>query len=126
MNAEVTIYGQCEPPRDVEAYIHRSGRTGRAGEMLMFEFLSLRSLEFMDIVTYICLLLLGHSGNTGIAVMLYDPKKSNISKIERESGVKFEHLSAPQPADVAKAAGKEAAEAIAEISDRYVFRLCFL
>lgn len=22
---------QCEPPRDVEAYIHRSGRTGRAG-----------------------------------------------------------------------------------------------
>ena len=22
---------QCEPPRDVEDYIHRSGRTGRAG-----------------------------------------------------------------------------------------------
>lgn len=22
---------QCEPPRDVESYIHRSGRTGRAG-----------------------------------------------------------------------------------------------
>lgn len=58
--------------------------------------------------------------------MLYDPKKSNISKIERESGVKFEHLPAPQSADVAKAAGKEAAEAVAEISDRYVFRLCFL
>lgn len=34
------IYGvlpmlQCEPPRDVEAYIHRSGRTGRAGEFLL-------------------------------------------------------------------------------------------
>uniref|UniRef100_A0A3Q7FDI9 RNA helicase n=2 Tax=Solanum lycopersicum TaxID=4081 RepID=A0A3Q7FDI9_SOLLC len=85
----VQLIIQCEPPRDVEAYIHRSGRTGRAG-------------------------------NTGIAVMLYDPKKSNISKIERESGVKFEHLSAPQPADVAKAAGKEAAEAIAEISDSVI------
>lgn len=23
---------QCEPPRDVEDYIHRSGRTGRAGK----------------------------------------------------------------------------------------------
>ncbi|KAK4734406.1 hypothetical protein R3W88_008667 [Solanum pinnatisectum] len=85
----VQLIVQCEPPRDVEAYIHRSGRTGRAG-------------------------------NTGVAVMLYDPKKSNISKIERESGVKFEHLSAPQPADVAKAAGKEAAEAIGEISDSVI------
>ncbi|KAK6794349.1 hypothetical protein RDI58_007802 [Solanum bulbocastanum] len=85
----VQLIVQCEPPRDVEAYIHRSGRTGRAG-------------------------------NTGVAVMLYDPKKSNISKIERESGVKFEHLAAPQPADVAKAAGKEAAEAIAEISDSVI------
>ncbi|KAG6716767.1 hypothetical protein I3842_04G064400 [Carya illinoinensis] len=62
---DVQLIIQCEPPRDVEAYIHRSGRTGRAG-------------------------------NTGVAVMLYDPRKSNISKIERESGVKFEHISAPQ------------------------------
>ena len=51
--------------------------------------------------------------------MLYDSRKSNISKIERESGVKFEHISAPQPADVAKAAGNEAAEAINQISERY-------
>ncbi|XP_055827994.1 DEAD-box ATP-dependent RNA helicase 7-like [Solanum dulcamara] len=85
----VQLIIQCEPPRDVEAYIHRSGRTGRAG-------------------------------NTGVAVMLYDPKKSNISKIERESGVKFEHLPVPQSADVAKAAGKEAAEAVAEISDSVI------
>lgn len=27
-------FSQCEPPRDVEAYIHRSGRTGRAGNKL--------------------------------------------------------------------------------------------
>ncbi|EXC20882.1 DEAD-box ATP-dependent RNA helicase 7 [Morus notabilis] len=80
---------QCEPPRDVEAYIHRSGRTGRAG-------------------------------NTGVAVMLFDPRKSNISRIERESGVKFEHLSAPQPADVAKAAGVEAVETINQISDSVI------
>ncbi|CAI9774995.1 unnamed protein product [Fraxinus pennsylvanica] len=86
---DVQLIIQCEPPRDVEAYIHRSGRTGRAGK-------------------------------TGVAVMLYDPRKSNFSRIERESGVKFEHISAPQPADIAKAASAEAAGKIKEISDSVI------
>ncbi|XP_074319623.1 DEAD-box ATP-dependent RNA helicase 7-like [Silene latifolia] len=86
---DVQLIIQCEPPRDVEAYIHRSGRTGRAG-------------------------------NTGVAVLLFDPKKSGVNKIERESGVKFEHLPAPQPADVAQAAGVEAATSILQISDSVI------
>ncbi|EEF51492.1 DEAD-box ATP-dependent RNA helicase 7 [Ricinus communis] len=86
---DVQLIIQCEPPRDVEAYIHRSGRTGRAG-------------------------------NTGVAVMLYDPRRSNISKIERESGVKFEHITAPQPADIAQAVGAVAAEKITQVSDSIV------
>ena len=86
---DVQLIIQCEPPRDVEAYIHRSGRTGRAG-------------------------------NSGVAVMLYDPRKSNVSRIERESGVKFEHISAPQPAEIAKAAGGEAAETIIQVSDSVI------
>ncbi|KAE9620994.1 hypothetical protein Lal_00019877 [Lupinus albus] len=86
---DVQLIIQCEPPRDVEAYIHRSGRTGRAG-------------------------------NTGVAVMLYDPRKSSVSRIERESGVKFEHISAPQPDDIAKAVGGEAAEMILQVSDSVV------
>ncbi|KDP22369.1 hypothetical protein JCGZ_26200 [Jatropha curcas] len=86
---DVQLIIQCEPPRDVEAYIHRSGRTGRAG-------------------------------NTGVAVMLYDPRRSNISKIQRESGVKFEHITAPQAADIAKAVGVEAAEKITQVSDSVV------
>ncbi|GFY84269.1 DEAD box RNA helicase [Actinidia rufa] len=86
---DVQLIIQCEPPRDVEAYIHRSGRTGRAG-------------------------------NTGVAVMLYDPRRSNISRIERESGVKFEHIAAPQPADIAEAAGSEAAETITQVSDSVI------
>ncbi|XP_028756428.1 DEAD-box ATP-dependent RNA helicase 7-like [Neltuma alba] len=86
---DVQLIIQCEPPRDVEAYIHRSGRTGRAG-------------------------------NTGVAVMLYDPRRSNISKIERESGVKFEHISAPQPVDIAKAVGGDAAKMINQVSDSVI------
>ena len=53
--------------------------------------------------------------------MLYDPRKSSVSRIERESGVKFEHISAPQAADIAKAAGGEIAESIIQVSDRYAF-----
>nr|KAJ0194113.1 hypothetical protein LSAT_V11C800452620 [Lactuca sativa] len=70
--AEITILPlQCEPLRDVEDYIHRSGRTRRAG-------------------------------NSGVAITLYKPRNSNISKLEREVGVKFEHISAPQPAILLK------------------------
>ncbi|KAL9237254.1 hypothetical protein vseg_011827 [Gypsophila vaccaria] len=86
---DVQLIIQCEPPRDVEAYIHRSGRTGRAG-------------------------------NTGVAVMLYDPKKGSVSRIEREIGVKFEHLSAPQPADAARAAGMDTAASILKICDSVI------
>ncbi|KAK6936361.1 GUCT protein [Dillenia turbinata] len=86
---DVQLVIQCEPPREVEAYIHRSGRTGRAG-------------------------------NNGVAVLLYDPRRHNVSRLERESGVKFENVSAPQPADVAKAVGVEAAEAVTQVSDSVV------
>lgn len=86
---DVQLIIQCEPPRDVEDYIHRSGRTGRAG-------------------------------NSGVAITLYEPRRSNISKLEREAGVKFEHISAPQPADIAKAAGGDAAEAIIQVADSVI------
>ncbi|XP_076931574.1 DEAD-box ATP-dependent RNA helicase 7-like [Bidens hawaiensis] len=86
---DVQLIIQCEPPRDVEDYIHRSGRTGRAGK-------------------------------TGVAITLYEPRKANISKLEREAGVKFEHISAPQPADIAKAAGGDAAEAIIQVNDSVI------
>ncbi|AQK40691.1 DEAD-box ATP-dependent RNA helicase 7 [Zea mays] len=58
------------------------------------------------------------NSNTGVAVMLYEPRyKHNVSRLERESRVKFEHISVPQPTDVAQSAGSEAADAIASVSD---------
>ena len=51
--------------------------------------------------------------------MLYEPRfKHSVNRLERESGVKFEHISAPQPTDVAQSAGTAAADAIASVSDR--------
>ncbi|RWW36100.1 hypothetical protein BHE74_00058901 [Ensete ventricosum] len=62
------------------------------------------------------------SGNTGVAILLYEPKQSfSIFRIERESGVKFEHISAPQPTDIAESAGSEAVDAISNVSDRLAF-----
>ena len=72
------------------------------------------------VINFFMILVLNFLGNTGVAVMLYDPRRSNISKIERESGVKFEHISAPQPADIAKAVGEEAAKMISQVSEWYV------
>ncbi|KMZ71158.1 DEAD-box ATP-dependent RNA helicase 7 [Zostera marina] len=89
---DVQLIIQCEPPRNVESYIHRSGRTGRAG-------------------------------NSGVAVLLYNPNKKDkfaISKIERESGFKFEYISVPQFRDIVESVGTQAAEGIASVSDRMI------
>ena len=93
------------------------GLVGQRGHCWIFFLL------ILDIA--VLLILREISGNTGVAVLLYEPKYSqSIFRIERESGVKFEHISAPQPADVAESAGSEAADAISNVSDR--FCSCFM
>ncbi|GJS63745.1 hypothetical protein Tco_0678309 [Tanacetum coccineum] len=47
-------------------------------------------------------------------------RKANISKLEREVGVKFEHVLAPQPSDIVRAAGLDTAEATLRVSDSVI------
>ena len=81
----VDLVVQCEPPKDPETYIHRSGRTGRAG-------------------------------GSGVSVTLVDRRKEGlIPLIERRAGFTFERVGAPQPADMAAAAGERAVAALAKV-----------
>jgi superfamily II DNA/RNA helicase len=86
---DVQVVIQCEPPRDAETYIHRSGRTGRAGNTGISVMLYDRKKEYM------------------------------IPQIERKAGFKFERIAPPQPADIAKASAETATGGVLEVADRY-------
>ncbi|CAM6111180.1 unnamed protein product [Calypogeia fissa] len=87
---DVQLVVQCEPPRDAETYIHRSGRTGRAGKLGISVMLFDRKKEWM------------------------------IPQIERKAGFKFERINAPQPADIAKASSSTALDTIRTVSDSVI------
>jgi len=83
---EVDLVIQCEPPRDVEAYIHRSGRTGRAGRQGS------------------CVLFFSSS------------QAWLIRNIEKNAGIKFQRMGTPQPEDVVRSASLKAAEKLANVN----------
>ena len=73
-NVDLVI--QVEPPNEVETYIHRSGRTARAGrEGTCITFYDKRN-QYM------------------------------INLIERQAGIKFRMIGVPQPEDVIRASSK--------------------
>lgn len=77
---------QMKPPGDVETYIHRSGRTGRAGR------------------SGVCCL------------MYMDRMVSRVRQIERTAGIKFERIGAPQPHDMYHVAAEKAVEKILDVA----------
>ena len=87
---DVQLVIQCEPPRDAETYIHRSGRTGRAGNTGISVVFYDRKKEYM------------------------------IPQIERKAGFKFERIVAPQPADIIKANGNTTTDGILAVGDSVV------
>jgi ATP-dependent RNA helicase DDX21 len=84
-NVELVI--QVEPPKDPETYIHRSGRTGRAGSTGI-------SITLVD-----------------------RRKEGLIPYIQKKAGLTFERIGAPQPADIAEIAAQRAVESLSDVSE---------
>lgn len=68
---------QLKPPLEAEAYIHRSGRTGRAGR------------------------------KGTCMVLYSQRQRDRIRALEQETGIKFERIGAPQPSDLYRAAAAD-------------------
>jgi ATP-dependent RNA helicase DDX21 len=80
---------QLKPALESETYVHRSGRTGRAGKH-------------------------------GTSLTLYAQRqRDRLRFLERETGIKFERIPAPQPIDLYKAAAEDAALTATELADKY-------
>lgn len=75
---EVDLVIQCSPPKDVESYIHRSGRTGRAGR------------------TGICICFYQHK------------EEYQLAQVEQKAGIKFKRIGVPSATEIIKASSKDA------------------
>ncbi len=83
---DVDLIVQCEPPKDVETYIHRSGRTARAGR-----------------------------GGT-VITFYAKKHASLITRIEKMAGITFTRIGAPQPEDIIRASSKFIIEGLKKVS----------
>jgi ATP-dependent RNA helicase DDX21 len=77
----------CEPPEKAESYVHRSGRTGRAGE-------TGKSIVFFT-----------------------PKQAWAIANIERRTKIRFKRIGAPQPCDMLEATAETAAKALRKVGD---------
>jgi len=84
---DVDLIVQCEPPKDVETYIHRSGRTARAGR-----------------------------GGT-VVTFYAKKHAPLLTRIESMAGINFTKIGAPQPEDIIRASSKFIAEALKKVSE---------
>ena len=84
-NVDLVI--QVEPPKDTETYIHRAGRTARAGK-----------------------------AGTCITFWTMK-QKSLISMIEHKAGIKFTTIGVPQPDDVIRATSRDAIKQLSTVNE---------
>lgn len=75
---EVDLVIQSSPPKDVESYIHRSGRTGRAGR------------------TGVCICFYQHK------------EEYQLAQVEQRAGIKFKRIGVPSATEIIKASSKDA------------------
>jgi ATP-dependent RNA helicase DDX21 len=83
----VDLIVQCEPPKDAETYIHRSGRTARAGKA-------------GTVVTFYA-----------------KKHIAQLNRIESIAGITFTKIGAPQPEDIIRASSKFILEGLKKVGD---------
>eukprot|EP00744_Colponema_vietnamica_P014753 GILI01020653.1.p1 GENE.GILI01020653.1~~GILI01020653.1.p1 ORF type:complete len:411 (+),score=142.36 GILI01020653.1:67-1233(+) len=85
---EVDLVVQCQIPKDFETYIHRSGRTGRAGrDGTCILFFAKRDAPM-------------------------------VTQLELRTGIKFTRIGAPQPVDIVRASARDAQRSLDVVSDK--------
>mmetsp|Transcript_40196 Transcript_40196/g.38682 ORF Transcript_40196/g.38682 Transcript_40196/m.38682 type:complete len:138 (+) Transcript_40196:748-1161(+) len=88
-NVDLVI--QVEPPKEVETYIHRAGRTARAGR-----------------------------GGTCITFYT-KKHQMMIQNIESRAGIKFQKIGIPQPEDVIKASSRDIIKTLAGVNNEVIY-----
>ncbi len=87
---EVDLIVQMEPPTNVDTYIHRAGRTARAGKSgVCMTFFSKKEAE-------------------------------EVENIEKKASFKFQKVGVPQPADIIKASSRDIATSIKHVPEEVV------
>lgn len=85
---EIDLVIQLSPPKEVDSYIHRSGRTGRAGKSgVCITFYTSRERDLID-------------------------------KIEQAAGVKLKKVGMPQPEDIVRASARDMSHSFKKVSDQ--------
>lgn len=85
---EVDLIIQLSPPKEIDTYIHRSGRTGRAGKSgVCITFYSKLQKEFID-------------------------------KIEFKAGIKIKKVGIPQPEDIIRASARDISHSFDNVSEK--------
>ena len=74
---EVDLILQLEPPKEIDAYIHRAGRTGRAGK------------------SGVCV------------TFYTRQQQPLLERIERLAKIKFKKIGPPQPSDIVKSSARD-------------------
>jgi len=85
--AEVDLVVMCEPPKDLESYIHRSGRTGRAGRTGVSVCFYKPNEEHL------------------------------LRLVERRAGVRFKRVGAPQPEDIIQSSSNDAIKCLDQVPE---------
>ncbi|RNA12813.1 nucleolar RNA helicase 2-like, partial [Brachionus plicatilis] len=87
---EVDLVICCSPPKDYDSYVHRSGRTGRAGR------------------TGVCVCFYKHT------------ELNALLAVERNTGTKFKRVGAPTSVDIVEASTNDAAKSLDTVAPEMI------